>query len=118
MSPPLNDVFVSIILTLIHILAIVYTIKMGKVFNSKSWNFIIAAFIILLAKRIITFLVLFGSSQYSGAILLFDRFYIPILFWILIAIGMIKMYYKINSSMDIEKRIKRATKHHRKKRPY
>ena len=111
----LNDVVILLIITIIQIAAIIYSWKMGKVFNSKSWFFIVGAFIFLLFRRVIAFLVIFGISQYSGAIVLIDRFYIPLVFWILILIGMMKIYYKIENSMEFEKKAKRITAKRRRR---
>jgi hypothetical protein len=107
MVVPINDVVVLVILTIIHILAIIFTVKVGKAFNSKSWNFIIVAFILLLLRRIWSFLEIFDITPYSGdLILLIDRIYLPLIFWVLIGLGMIRIYYRIKSSMEIERKIK------------
>lgn len=108
MSVPLNDVAVLIILTAINIVAIIFTIKMGRVFESKSWNFVTAAFIALFLRRIISFLTLFGVFSYSGWIMECDRAYIPIIAWILVGVGMARLYYNIKSSITIDRRLKRA----------
>ena len=102
----LNDVVILLILTILQIIAIIYSWKMGIVFNSKSWFFIVAAFIFLLLSRLIGFLVVFGVYQYEGAIALIDGFYIPLIFWILILIGIMKIYYRIENSIEIDRKVK------------
>lgn len=109
MNVPINDIVVLLILTIIHIVAIVFTIKMGRVFESKSWNFITAALILLLLRRVASFLALFGIISYSGGLILeIDQVYLPLIFWILVGIGMVRLYYNIKSSMTIDRRLKRA----------
>lgn len=108
MSVPLNDVAILLILTAINVIAIIFTIKMGHVFESKSWNFVTAAFIVLFLRRIISFLTLFGTFSYTGWVLECDQIYIPIIAWILVGIGMARLYYSIKSSMTIDRRLKRA----------
>ena len=111
----LNDFVLLLILTALNILAIVYTWKVGRVFNSKSWNFIVAAVAFLLLNRFISFLAIFGIITYSGTVALLDTIYIPIIFWILIAIGMMRIYYRLVSSMEIERKISRVSKRRKKK---
>jgi len=110
MAVPINDFVVLFILTIVHIIAIAFTIKMGQVFDSKSWNFITIGFILLLFRRIMSFLSLFEVYSYDGnLILLIDRIYLPLVFWVLIGLGMIRLYYSIKSSMTVERKLRRAT---------
>jgi len=113
----LNDFVVLLILTALNILAVVYTWKVGKVFNSKSWNFIAWAVTFLLLNRAISFLSIFGLISYSGTVALLDTVYIPLIFWTLVSVGMLRIYYKIVSSMEIEKKFKRVGKK-RSRLPY
>jgi len=112
----LSDFVVLLILTIIHLLAIIYTWKVGRVFNSKSWNFIVIAFVLLLFSRALSFLNLFGIISYNGLLVLLDTVYIPIIFWIFVFIGMIRIYYKILSSIEIERRINRINKKRKRRR--
>jgi len=111
----LNDVVLLFILTILHVLAIVYTWKVGSVFNSKSWNFIVAALIVLLINRLISFLDVFGIAEYSGTIVLIDSIYVPLVFLVLIVVGMMRIFYKIESSMEMEKKIKSVEKKRRRR---
>jgi len=103
---PINDAVVLGILTILHIVAIFFTWKIGKIFGSKSWNIVLIAFIILLLERIISFLELFEFISYSNTIILIDRFYLPMIFWILILVGMMRMYNRLGTSIDFEKKVK------------
>lgn len=115
-SAPLNDIAVLLILTILHVVAILYSWRIGRVFNSRSWLFIVGGFAFLFLRRVIAFLVIFEFSTYNGAIMLIDRFYIPIVFWALILIGSMRIFYKIRTSINIESRVKRATTASRRKR--
>jgi len=109
MNVPINDIVVLLILTAVQITAIIFTIKMGQVFESKSWNFITAALMLLLLRRIMSFVSLFGILSYSGNLILeIDQVYLPLVFWLLIGIGMARLYYNIKSSMSVDRRLKRA----------
>ena len=112
----LNDFVILLILTILHVLALVYVIKVGAVFNSRSWNFIVAAFAVLLLNRFISFLDIFGIISYSGSVVLLDSIYIPLVFLILISVGMMRIFYRIKSSMDIERRIKSVSQKRGRKR--
>jgi len=112
----LNDFVILLILTVLHVLALVYVWKVGRVFNSRSWNFIVAAFAVLLINRFISFLDVFGIISYSGSVVLLDSVYVPLIFLVLIAIGMMRIFYKIRSSMDIERRIKSVSQKRGRKR--
>ena len=108
MSIPINDVALLLILTAVQVTAIIFTIKMGKVFGSKSWNFITTAFIILLIIRIISFLNVFGVLSYGESLQQINQVYLPLIFWILVGIGMARLYYNIRSSLTLDRRLKRA----------
>ena len=111
MAVLINDVAILGILLIIHLVAIIFTFKVGKIFNSKSWFFIVFAFILLLFRRIVSFLDLFEIISYnSDLILIIDRIYLPLIFWTLIAVGMIKIYYRIRHSIEIERKIKNISK--------
>ena len=112
----LNDFVILLILTILHVLALVYVVKVGSIFNSRSWNFIIAAFAVLLISRFIAFLDVFDIVSYTGSVVLLDSVYVPIVFLALIVIGMMRIFYKVKSSIDIERRIKSVTKKKRRKR--
>ena len=114
---PISDFVILAILTIVHVLAIVFTWKVGKIFNSKSWILVVIAFILLLFRRVMSFLDLFEIVSYEGAIItLIDKIYLPIVIWVLIGLGMIRIYYKIRSSMEIEKKLKSVVKKGKKKR--
>ena len=107
----INNFVLILILTIVHITAIVFAWRVGNVSGtSKSWVLILTAFIILLARRVISFLELFGKINYSDFTMLLDRIYLPIIFWALISIGMFKMFSKIRSSIEFERRTRHLKK--------
>ena len=116
MAIALNDFVILLILTILNVMAIVYTWKVGRVFSSKSWNFIIGAFVVLLLNRLISFLDIFGIVPYAGNLALIDQVYIPMIFIILITVGMMRIFYKVVSSMSLEKKIK-SVRRRKKKKP-
>ncbi len=107
----ISEVAIIGILAIIHIIAIVYTWKVGKSFNSRSWVVIILAFVLLLFRRIMNFLDAFEIISYSdGLITIIDQVYLPLVVWVLISLGMIKIYYNIRASMHLEKKLKNVEK--------
>ena len=111
----INDVAVIGILAIVHLIAIVFTWKVGKLFNSKSWMIIFAAFILALFRRAMNFLDLFGIVSYNNNLIsTIDKIYLPLIFWILIGLGMLRMYYHIKTSIHVERRLKNAVKKKRR----
>ncbi|MEX0932742.1 MAG: hypothetical protein WDZ77_01435 [Candidatus Pacearchaeota archaeon] len=105
----INDIAIIFLVFVIHIVAIIYTWKVGLIFNSRSWNFIMAAFIILLFWDMVNFLNLFELIYYDHPYMLFiNQIYLPLIFWILISLGMARIYYNIRHSMNIEKKLKNS----------
>lgn len=103
---PINDLAIMIILIIIHIVAIVYSWKVGKVFNSRSWMLIVSGFIILFFRRIVVLLDLFEVVSGNTAALI-DNIYLPLLAWTLIGLGLIKIHYSVSTSIYSEKKKKR-----------
>lgn len=111
MVPPINDIAIISILTIVHLIAIVFTWKVGKVFGSKSWNFILIAFILLLFRRAMNFLDLFEIISYNTSLVsLMDQIYLPLAVWVLIGLGMIRIYYNIKTSIHLERKLKKVQK--------
>jgi hypothetical protein len=111
----ISDIIVVGILSIVHIVAIIFTWKVGKLFNSKSWRFIFIAFCLFFFRRVITFLDLFEVISSSNNLMIsLDTILLPLLGWALIGIGMFRMYLHIKNSMHLEKKLKNATKRKRR----
>lgn len=106
----INDVAVVSILTLFHVVAIIYTWKVGKTFNSKSWLLIIFAFVLLLLKRLVSFLSIFEVISYTGSIVTLNENILPLIAWGLIGLGMIRIHYNIKTSISLERKLRRKGK--------
>lgn len=94
----MNEIIILSLITLFHVSFVVFAWKIGKTFESMSWNLIVFAFALLLISRIISFLILFGVLSYDmNWVLSLDTIYLPLIFWAMIFIGITRMYFKIRS---------------------
>ena len=66
-----------------------------KLGGAKFWVLIIIALVIISIRRITYILTLFGVSTQGPLITLIEDIYIPLIFWVFMALGMYGLYNKL-----------------------
>jgi hypothetical protein len=106
----INEIIILSLITIFHVSFVVFAWKIGKTFESMSWNLIVFAFALLLISRIISFLILFGVLSYDmNWVLSLDTIYLPLIFWAMIFIGITRMYFKLKLPSSSPGRVRTAS---------
>ena len=107
----INELLVLSAITILNVIVVLFAWKIGRDFESISWDIIVLAFSTLLLSRVISFLNLFNVISSDQIWVSFiDNTLIPLIFWILLGVGIIRMHYKLKSPIKSSNKIRVVTR--------
>ena len=100
----INQLTIVFILLLLQITTLYFVWKIGRVLGTaRFWIVIFFALLIIVIRRITTILVIFDIISFGDLTNAIDNIFIPIIFWILMGIGMYDLYQKVKKEQPTKK---------------